>query len=116
MTVPTVLRGRGRTSDFGDGEECGLSAACDERVGDPVFGDVVLVPEVWPVDEHVDEFVECLAGRCGVAAEPFVGGFFPVAAVSGLCPVAEAGVAAFGYWCVGGEDDEGVVAVVVDAG
>ena len=57
-----------------------------------------------------------MAGRCGVAAEPFVGGFLPVAAVSGLGPVAESCVAAFGYGCVGGEHDEGVVAVVVDGG
>ena len=36
---------------FADGEEGGLSASGDEWVGDPVFGFVVLVPEVLPVDE-----------------------------------------------------------------
>ena len=77
-------------ADFGDGEEGGLSASCDEWVGDPVFAGVVLVPEFGPVDELVEEFVGCAGDGCWVAAEVFGGGFLPVATMSCLGVVAEA--------------------------
>ena len=80
------------------------------------FFDVFFVPEVGPVDEHVEELVGCGGDWGGVDVEVFVAGFLPVASVPGLGVVAEAGVAAFGDGCVAAEDDEGVVAVVVDAG